>query len=151
MADGRISDAVIGRCAAVLAEHPGLDVSWWPSLEEAGPQLARSRPQNVVVSVESGDRRQADLVADVHELVPDASVVVACAREHEGAGRRAIHAGAQDYLLAQELRSPGVPRTLRTAARMRRMQRELSRRALTDPLPAEAISALLAGTAAAPR
>ena len=134
MVDGRLAVAVVGRCAARLAEHPRLDVSWWPTLAEAGPQLARSRPEHVVVSVDNGDRRQADVVAEVLELVPDASVVVACPREHEGAGRRAIHAGAQDYLLAEELQSAGVPRTLRTAARVRRMQRELSRRALTDPL-----------------
>lgn len=75
-----------------------------------------------------------DVIARVHEQVPEAPVVLLAPAYDHPLAMRALAMGAQDVLVPAELTGPLLHRTLRYAAERQRLQAALQTMALVDEL-----------------
>jgi diguanylate cyclase (GGDEF)-like protein len=104
--------------ATALAADEGLAVTVVPSIE-------RSRGADVVVIALDG-AAPLDVVHRVRSLEPAAAVVVVTEPSGGADGAVAMHAGAEDHLVRDELLPALLPRAVRCAIATNRMRRELA-------------------------
>ena len=101
---------------------------------EALRLLSVQRFDVVVLELAPRRSRGLDAVARIHEVAPDTPVLVVGARDDEALAVHAVRAGAQDYLVAAELRPPAVLRALRAAVERQRVQTSLRGMSMIDQL-----------------
>jgi diguanylate cyclase (GGDEF)-like protein len=104
--------------ASALAGEDGLAVTVVPSVE-------KTRDVDVVVIAIDG-APPLDLVRRVRTLEPRAAVVVVTDPSTRADGAVAMHAGAEDHLVRDELLPALLPRAIRYAVATSRMRRELA-------------------------
>ncbi|MEU6725203.1 fused response regulator/phosphatase [Nonomuraea wenchangensis] len=114
-------DALIVR---ELLEDSGLAVrlEWARSVKQARQELARLRPQCVLLDLDLPDAYEFSALSAVLEEAGDAAVVVLTGLAEEQAGLAAVTAGAQDYLVKGRVEAEWLGRALRYA--MQRKQAE---------------------------
>ncbi|GAA3528388.1 SpoIIE family protein phosphatase [Nonomuraea rosea] len=100
-----------------LLDDSGLNVrlEWARSVNEARRELARLRPQCVLLDLGLPDAYEFSALPSVLEEAGDAAVVVLTGRAEEQAGLAAVAAGAQDYLVKGRVEAEWLGRTLRYA------------------------------------
>jgi diguanylate cyclase (GGDEF)-like protein len=104
--------------ASALAGEDGLAVTVVPSVE-------MTRDVDVVVIAIDGEP-PLDVVRRVRTLEPRAAVVVVTDPSKRADGAVAMHAGAEDHLVRDELLPALLPRAIRYAVGTSRMRRELA-------------------------
>ena len=96
--------------------------------------LSVQRFDGVLLELAPQRNRGLDAVGRIHEVAPDVPVVVVGARDDDALAAHAARAGAQDYLVADELSVSTVVRSLRAAVERQRMQTSLRGMSLVDQL-----------------
>jgi PleD family two-component response regulator len=103
--------------ATAVASDDGFSVTVVPSIE-------LGRGADVVVIALAGEA-PLEMIRRVRSLEPGAAVVVVTEPSHDADGAVALHAGAEDHLIRDELLPALLPRAIRYAFAMYRMRREL--------------------------
>ena len=104
--------------ATALASDEGFVVTAVPSIE-------RSRAADVVVIGLDGTA-PLDTIRRIRTLEPGAAVVVVTDPSRAADGTVALHAGAEDHLIRDDLLPAVLPRAIRYAIATNRMRRELA-------------------------
>jgi two-component system, cell cycle response regulator len=104
-----------------LAGEEGFTVQHAPDVEA---ETQTPMPDAVVVSLT--DRGPLEVLGELRARLPDAAVVVVTQPGQETDGTVAMHAGAEDHLVAGSIPAGLLPRAVRYAISMRGLHRELS-------------------------
>jgi diguanylate cyclase (GGDEF)-like protein len=127
------------RAAALIGEmlqatwSDGLVVAHAGQLSDATHELLEQAASCVLLDLsQPGDRVAA--VEQVRSAAPDVPIVVLADHPDEDEAMRAVKAGAQDYLVRSELSPALLRRSLMYAMERKRLEAQLSHRALHDPL-----------------
>ncbi|MCA9557299.1 MAG: PAS domain S-box protein, partial [Myxococcales bacterium] len=111
---------------AIVAEHAA-------SYEAGMARLAEGAFDVCLVDYDLGDRDGVDFIAEAGRCAPDAPMVLLTGHDAHWVDRRAMHAGAVDFLSKGDLDGASLERTVRYAAeRARRYRVEARYRALIE-------------------
>jgi diguanylate cyclase (GGDEF)-like protein len=113
-----------------LAREEGFAVQHAEDVEAAAQTPT---PDAVVVSLT--DRRPLDVLGALRAWIPDAAVVVVTEPGQETDGTVAMHAGAEDHLVAGSIPPGLLPRAIRYAISLRVHHRELATQDRVTGLP----------------
>jgi diguanylate cyclase (GGDEF)-like protein len=105
-----------------------------PGVSDAAEELVAHPDAWVLLDISSFQADRVGVVGQLRALAPQAPLVVLAEREDEQEALAAIRAGAQDYLVKQELYPAMLRRALKHAAERARASVELTHQALHDPL-----------------
>ncbi|HEY5318219.1 MAG TPA: EAL domain-containing protein [Solirubrobacteraceae bacterium] len=126
------------RGALLLAEmlrarwSDGLVIAQADRFEDAARELIEYGASCVLLSIHSADALGP--LAYMHTSVPDIPIVVVADRADEALGLSAMRAGAQDYLVRNELNPDMLGRAISYAVERNRSEVRLAHQALHDPL-----------------
>ncbi len=112
--------------AAVLASCP--------RLEEAIEPVSRGLADLVLLDLSLPDSFGIDGVRRLRAAAPDIPVVVLSGNNDKQIALEAVQAGAQDYLVKDDVDGPSLTKAMRYAVERQRSERRLARLALSDPL-----------------
>jgi len=107
--------------AEELADDERFDVRSAGSLDE----LTVEEPVDAVVVAMNG-QGPLELLGSLRGRLPEAAVVVVTDADREADGAVAMHAGAEDHLVAGSIPEGLLPRAVRYAVSIRRLRRELA-------------------------
>jgi signal transduction histidine kinase len=93
-------------------------------MSEAESYLTRVRPDVILLDMESVGSDEIGTVRQAHAMAPGTPLVLLTAASDEAAAAQAKNLGVTDYLLKEEGKSRALPRTLRHAIELRRVQAE---------------------------
>src|SRR5205085_2091313 len=111
----------------------GLVVAHAGQLSDATHELLEHAASCVLLDLsQPGDRVAA--VEQIRTAAPDVPIVVLAGHLDEAEAMLAVKAGAQDYLVRSELSPALLRRSLMYAMERKRLEAQLSHRALHDPL-----------------
>ena len=105
-----------------------------PRVTEALRLLSAERFDVILLELSPQRNRGLDAVARLHEVAPDTPVLVIGARDEPALAVHAVRAGAQEYLVAGEVRAAAFVRALRAAVERQRVQTALRGMSMIDPL-----------------
>jgi len=110
------------------------DLVHCPSLGEALNYLTQATPNVIVVDLDLPDAFGLEVVKKVRAAAIEVPIVVLTSRVDDALGLKALHEGAQDYLIKGELDDGLLSRALRYAIERHRMQETLRTESLIDEL-----------------
>ena len=113
-------DAILIQECLSEAGYSASAVTWARSLAEAAPPLVRG-PRCVLLDLGLPDAGGLDAVRTVVAAVPDVPVIVLTGR-HDSGGAEALAAGAQDYLVKDDVTADLLGRSIRYAVERKRAQ-----------------------------
>lgn len=103
-------------------------------LEEAVDPVSRGLADLVLLDLSLPDSFGIEGVRRLRAAAPDIPVVVLSGNTDEQIALEAVQAGAQDYLVKDDVDGPSLTRAMRYAVERQRSERRLARLALSDPL-----------------
>ena len=111
----------------ILVEAEGIEFDVYTAESLAGTldQLDEKKPDAVLLDLGLPDSFGLDTLKAVREKVPQVPVVVLTALDSPEAGIKAVHEGAQDYLVKGKANDEMVVRSLRYALERGRLEAEL--------------------------
>ena len=112
----------------------GLLVTQAQNIVDAAQELADHGATCVLLDLSHGGSRPLDALEQLSGAAPTTPIVVLSESPDDELGVQAVRAGAQDYLLADELTPATLGRAVRYAVERKRAEVELARQALHDPL-----------------
>jgi diguanylate cyclase (GGDEF)-like protein len=112
----------------------GLVLAHAARIDDATRELIDHGASCVLVDLGMADELQVGPLEQIRTAAPDVPVIALSSRSDEGAGMRAIQAGAQDYLIRSELTPTTLSRSIRYAIERKRSEVDLAHQALHDPL-----------------
>jgi len=117
-----VSVLVVGldEASSTLAAEDGIEVDRVGALSD--PLLRE--PDAIVLALGAGG--PLEIVRAARAMAPGAAIVAITDRDHQADGAIALHAGAEDHLVDDELLPSLLPRAVRYAIAMRRMRRDLA-------------------------
>ncbi|MBI0583996.1 MAG: response regulator [Methanomassiliicoccus sp.] len=118
-------DAVLIEAALERSIEPDFEVHVEKRLAPALERLASERFQVVLLDLNLPDSRGFDTVTAVQSALPNTPVVIITGDVNEEFARKAIQAGAQDYLSKDEIRAHSLVRSISFAMERKRTEREL--------------------------
>ncbi len=104
--------------------------------------LAQRRFDVVLLDLGLPDSQGLDTLQKLHEGNPRVPVVVMTAKDDEELAVRAVHTGAQDYLVKSHVRESGLTQAIRYAIERNRVGEELRERVVLASLSADVGQAL---------
>jgi diguanylate cyclase len=110
------------------------DVSHVGSLADARSALAESAPDCMVVDLTLPDADWLEAPVTLHAVAPDVPLVVLSALEDESLAVRAVHEGAQDYLVKGHATPHLIERAILYAIERKRAEAEYTAEARYDPV-----------------
>jgi diguanylate cyclase (GGDEF)-like protein len=110
----------------------GLVIAHADRFEDATRELIEYGASCVLLSIQ--DAGELGPLAYMHTSVPDIPIVVVADRGDEGLGLSAVRAGAQDFLIRNELNPDMLARAVSYAVERSRAEVRLAYQALHDPL-----------------
>jgi signal transduction histidine kinase len=119
--------------ARLLEEHLrdastlGATIKHVERLDAAEAQLARERPDVVLLDLSLPDAQGIDTVKGALAAAPDVPIVVLTGLDDEAVALRAVHAGAQDYLVKGKVGPALLSRSIRYAIERKQVERERQR------------------------
>ena len=119
----RISVLLVGldpTDAATLAADGSCIVREAADITQAGPI------DEAAVVLALAGARPLDALREARDSAPDAAIVVVTDGAHGADGAIAVHAGAEDHLIRDDLFAALLPRVIRYAVEVRRIRQELS-------------------------
>src|SRR5829696_1413105 len=122
--DDAVTVMLVGLAPAMadeFADDDRFDVRSADALDEIGDE---DHVDAIVVAMDGSG--PLELLGAVHAKAPDAAVVVVTEADHDADGAVAMHAGAEDHLVAGSIPPGLLPRSVRYAVSMRRLRRELA-------------------------
>jgi signal transduction histidine kinase len=93
-------------------------------MSEAESYLTRVRPDVILLDMESVGSDRVGTVRQAHAMAPGTPLVLLTAANDETAAAEARSLGVTDYVLKEEGKNRALPRTLRDAIELRRVQSE---------------------------
>ena len=128
-------DAAMAVGAMLRAELPrGLLITHAGDVADAVHELVDHRIGCVLFGVHRRQAHPLGALAALINAAPETPVIVISEDRDDVVGLEAVKAGAQDYLLREELEPALLARAVRYAMERKRAQVELARQALHDPL-----------------
>jgi diguanylate cyclase len=115
----------------VRSALPDFELTRAKLLHEGLRSIERREPDAIITQLTLGDARGVDAVRKLCQRVPHVPVVVVARREEEGLALQALRAGAQDYLMIDQLAPELIRRAVRFAVERRQANAELA--ATNDP------------------
>jgi diguanylate cyclase (GGDEF)-like protein len=112
----------------------GLLVTQAQNIVDAAQELADHGATCVLLDLPRDRARPLDALQQLSGSAPTTPIIVLSEDHDDGLGVEAVRAGAQDYLLADELTPATLGRAVRYAVERKRAEVELARQALHDPL-----------------
>jgi diguanylate cyclase (GGDEF)-like protein len=112
----------------------GLVVAHAQRLSDAARELLDHGATCVLLAAGVADDEPLDRLHQLRTAAPDVPIIVLSDRPDEELGLAAVKAGAQDFLLASELRPAPLARAIGYAIERKRSEVELAHQALHDPL-----------------
>jgi diguanylate cyclase (GGDEF)-like protein len=103
-------------------------------LEDALRHLAQDSPDCVLLDLSLPDARGLEAPAEIHTLGPDIPIVILSGLDDEPLALRAVHEGAQDYLVKGHTDAKLLGRSILYAIERKRGEIETSRDVLWDSL-----------------
>jgi diguanylate cyclase (GGDEF)-like protein len=103
-------------------------------LEEAREALRDFAPACILADLTLPDARWLDVPTELRELVPDVPIVILSGLDDESLAMRAVHEGAQDYLVKGHANVHSIGRAIRYAIERKRAEVESTREAKYDSL-----------------
>ena len=103
-------------------------------LAEAEPPVARGLADLVLLDLSLPDADGLDGLRRLRAAAPEVPVVVLSGLSDEQVALEAVQAGAQDYLMKDQVDAAGLGRAIRYAMERQRAERRLARLALRDAL-----------------
>ena len=114
-------DAVLVRSCLAESGHPDSEIVWRRTLTEATAAL-KAYPVCVLLDLGLPDADGLTALLAVVEAAPDTAVIVLTGR-HDPSGIDALAAGAQDYLVKDDITADLLDRSIRYAVERKRAQR----------------------------
>lgn len=109
-----------------LVESKSLvDVSCVERLSDGLASLTNQRPSVVLLDLNLPDSQGAETFRKVLEKAPGVPVVILSGQDDEGLAMKALHQGAQDYLVKGSITSAGLDRAMRYAVERQALLRSL--------------------------
>ena len=104
------------------------------SLDQAQPVLSEWRPSIILLDMSLPGYAEMDAITLICSYAPHVPVIVLTGNEDDEMGIRAVHSGAQDYLVKERINSAVLVRVIRYAIERHRLVEELehSRRQQLD-------------------
>ena len=115
---------LIGLEVALAEELAGEEGFTIQHAEDVDAEAQTPPPDAVVVSLR--DRGPLDVLGELRSRLPEAAVVVVTKPGQETDGTVAMHAGAEDHLVAGSIPTGLLPRAVRYAIALRELHRELA-------------------------
>ncbi|MEO8197636.1 MAG: response regulator [Thermoanaerobaculia bacterium] len=103
----------------------GVDVSHVESMAEAERQLALATFDVMVLDLDLPDAEGLEAVRRAHQIAPRVPVVVLTGRDDDSLAVQALHAGAEDYLVKDQIERRALQRALRHAVERRALREAL--------------------------
>jgi sigma-B regulation protein RsbU (phosphoserine phosphatase) len=119
-------DAFAGLVARKLRTS-GSELTIAPKLELALKHLARRRFDVVLTDLNVPDSQGIETFRTMFAAAPTLPIVVLTGQDDDALGLRCVQAGAQDYLIKDQLEAPLLVRALSYAIERKRMQLEAAR------------------------
>jgi diguanylate cyclase (GGDEF)-like protein len=104
------------------------------SLEDARESLLDFSPRCILCDLTLPDARWLEAPAELRALAPGAPVVILSGLDDESLAVRAVHEGAQDYLVKGHTNAYLLGRSINYAIERMEAERESTREAIYDPL-----------------
>jgi diguanylate cyclase (GGDEF)-like protein len=104
------------------------------SLEDAREALLDFSPQCILVDLTLPDARWLEAPTEMRKLAPDVPVVILSGLDDEALAVRAVHDGAQDYLVKGHTNAHLLGRAINYAIERMQAERESAQDAMYDPL-----------------
>lgn len=127
-------DARLVREILAGAEAPRFKVRHVARLTQAVQRLRKARFDAIIVDLSLPDARGLEAIERLTEFAPLAPIIVLSANDDEALAVEAVQAGAQDWLIKGRGNGELLIRSLRYAMERKRLEVELARLALRDPL-----------------
>jgi signal transduction histidine kinase/DNA-binding response OmpR family regulator len=118
-------DARLVEIALEESEVPTFDLKVEGRLAPALSRLRSDRFDMVLLDLNLPDSRGFQTVTSVQEVAPNIPVVIITGAANEEFARKAIHAGAQDYLVKDEIMSHSLVRSILFAMERKRTENDL--------------------------
>lgn len=112
----------------------GVRVAHVETLAAAAEHVARNRVSCVLLDLSLPDAHDLEAVESLRAIAPQLPVVVLSGHDDEQLALRAVHAGAQDYLMKGRVDDDLIARAVRYAVERKRAEAEMLRLALHDSL-----------------
>lgn len=103
-------------------------------LEDAIEPVSRGLADLVLLDLSLPDSHVVEGVRRLRAAAPEVPVVVLSGLDDRQVALEAVQAGAQDYLVKDDVDGPSLARAMRYAVERQRSERRLARLALSDPL-----------------
>jgi diguanylate cyclase (GGDEF)-like protein len=116
------------------ARPQGLLVTQAQNIVDAAQELVDHGATCVLLALPRGRDRPLDALQQLSAAVPNTPIIVLSDYDDDALGVEAVRSGAQDYLLTAELTPATLGRAVRYAVERKRVEVELARQALHDPL-----------------
>lgn len=122
--EGNPADADLLRRRLVEA-NSGVSLSYAPQLAEGLESIRQNAPDLILLELNLPDSLGAETFRTVLDKAPDVPVVILSAQEDEELAIKALHQGAQDYLVKSEVTSNHLERAMRYAMERQALLRSL--------------------------
>lgn len=133
--DNRASARLIQEALAGADAHWGrFDLEVFQRLPAAVQRLAKGDAAAVLLDLTLPEARGLDAVFSLREQVPDLPLIVLTSASDRARGVEAVHAGAQDYLLKEQIEGSLLARSLRYAIDRRRLETSVQQMTLIDDM-----------------
>jgi len=117
-------DAYLVRLRLIEGKSP-VQVNCVERLADGLASLAAMRPSIVLLDLNLPDSRGAETFRKVLEQVPEVPVVILSGQDDEALAMKALHQGAQDYLVKGAITSAELDRAMRYAVERQALSRSL--------------------------
>lgn len=109
-----------------------VDITVAECIREAQSRFCDEEFELVITDLALPDARGVDAVTMLHQLFPNAAIVVLSSSKNESMAIQALKRGAQDYLLKDRVDGPDFKRAIRYAVERKTSEKELLRLAYYD-------------------
>jgi diguanylate cyclase (GGDEF)-like protein len=117
-----------------LRGEPGIELISADRLESGVAQLDKEKVDGILLDLSLPDSQGVDAIFKLREKVREASIVVLSGLDDEETAIKALQAGAQDYLVKNELNPILLARSLRYAVERKRLEDRIYYLATHDEL-----------------
>lgn len=114
-------DALLVRSCLTEAGLPEVTQQWRRTLTEAITALPLHRPQCVLLDLGLPDAEGVQALVEIVAAAPDVAVIVLTGR-HDRSGTQMLAAGAEDYLIKDDITPDLLERSIRYAVERKRVQ-----------------------------
>ncbi len=109
----------------LVDSKPSVDVNWVNRLSDGLASISEKTPELILLDLNLPDSQGAETFRRILEKAPDVPVVILSGQDDEALAVKALHQGAQDYLVKGALSSGELDRAMRYAIERQALLRSL--------------------------